>query len=124
MLLGNRTLVAAVIAFPPAVWMGHLLIVYALVPLSCRVGSDLPFHAATVVALAGAAGATWVAIRAWRDTGWPLRESLLHPIADRPGDGRPGGRSSVAVLGLLMAGYFLALVVMTALTTVVVDRCA
>jgi hypothetical protein len=128
MQLGNRTLVATVVALPPAIWLGHLLIAYALVPLSCRVGSDLPFHLASAVALAGAVGATWVAVRSWRDTGWPARESFLHPVADRAprsdGDGQAGGRSSVTVLGVLMAGYFLLLVLMTALTTLVVDRCA
>jgi hypothetical protein len=106
---------AAVIAIAPAVWFTHLSVVYALVPLSCRWDSSLPLHAATAVAVVGVVASTWVARRARAETSGP--GSL-----DSDDAGRRDG--TVHVLAVLLSGYFVFLVLMTAMVTVVVDRCA
>jgi hypothetical protein len=102
---------AAVILAAPLVWFTHFSVVYALVPLSCRWDSDLPLHAATVVAAAGVASSIWVARRA-------------HVAASEQGDaGGPPDRT-VEMIALALSAYFAFLVVMTAMVTVIVDRCA
>jgi hypothetical protein len=106
---------AVVIAVAPAVWFTHFSIVYALVPLSCRWGSDLPFHAATAVAIVGAVGSIWVARR--------TRAAASGPV-DTRSQGAGNHDHIVHLLAVLLSGYFAFLVLMTALVTVVVDRCA
>jgi hypothetical protein len=108
---------ALVIAIAPAVWFTHLAVVYALVPLSCRWDSGLPLHAATAVAVIGAVGSTWVARRARAETSSPGAFD-----ADTDDAGRRDG--TVHLLAVLLSGYFVFLVLMTAMVTVVVDRCA
>jgi hypothetical protein len=108
---------ALVIAIAPAVWFTHLAVVYALVPLSCRWDSGLPLHAATAVAVVGAVGSTWVARRARAETSSP---GALDTDTDDAG--RQDG--TLHLLAVLLSGYFVFLVLMTAMVTVVVDRCA
>jgi hypothetical protein len=108
---------AAVIAIAPAVWFTHLSVVYALVPLSCRWDSSLPLHAATAVAVVGVVASTWVARRARAETtGSGLTDT------DTDGAGRQDG--TVHLLAVVLSAYFVFLVLMTAMVTVVVDRCA
>src|SRR6056297_2725669 len=95
---------AAVIAVAPAVWFTHLAVVYALGPLSCRWDSNLPLHAATAVAVAGVVGSMWAAHRARVEAS--------------------GRTDTDHLLAVLLSGYFALLVLMTAMATVVVDRCA
>jgi hypothetical protein len=109
---------ALVIAIAPAVWFTHLAVVYALVPLSCRWDSGLPLHAATAVAVIGAVGSTWVARRARAETSSP---GALDTDTDDAGRRRDG---TLHLLAVLLSGYFVFLVLMTAMVTVVVDRCA
>jgi hypothetical protein len=111
--MGIRPAVAAagVILAAPLVWFTHFSVVYALVPLSCRWGSDLPLHAATLVAATGAASCIWVARRA---------HVAASGVAD---DGGPPDRT-IEMIALALSAYFAFLVVMTAMVTVVVDRCA
>jgi|SRR6056297_899856 len=104
---------AAVIAVAPAVWFTHLAVVYALVPLSCRWDSNLPLHAATAVAVAGVVGSMWAARRARVEASGRT---------DTDDGGRQDG--TVHLLAVLLSGYFAFLVLMTAMATVVVDRCA
>jgi hypothetical protein len=106
---------AAVIAIAPAVWFTHLSVVYALVPLSCRWDSSLPLHAATAVAVVGVVASTWVARRA-------RAETTGSGPTDTDGAGRQDG--TVHLLAVVLSAYFVFLVLMTAMVTVVVDRCA
>lgn len=108
---------AAVIAVAPAVWFTHLAVVYALVPLSCRWDSNLPLHAATAVAVVGVVGSMWVARRVRAEASSPGSGDAAADDA-----GRHDG--TVHLLAVLLSGYFAFLVLMTALVTVVVDRCA
>ena len=114
---------AAVIAMAPAVWFTHLAVVYALVPLSCRWDSNLPLHAATAVAVVGVVGSMWVARRARAETSGP---GSADTDADDADDADDAGRHdrTVHLLAVVLSGYFAFLVLMTALVTVVVDRCA
>jgi hypothetical protein len=105
---------AAVIAVAPAVWFTHLAVVYALVPLSCRWESNLPLHAATAVAVVGVVGSAWVARRARAEASGPGAADADSGRHDR----------TVHLLAVVLSGYFVFLVLMTALVTVVVDRCA
>jgi hypothetical protein len=111
--VGVRPPVAAagVILAAPLVWFTHFSVVYALVPLSCRWNSDLPLHAATLVAVVGAAASIWVARRA-------------HVAAAGETDGVGSPDRTVEMIAVALSAYFAFLVVMTLMVTVVVDRCA
>ncbi|HSL73960.1 MAG TPA: hypothetical protein VK853_05820 [Ilumatobacteraceae bacterium] len=102
---------SAVILVAPFVWFMHLSVVYALVPISCRWNSDLPMHAATLVAAVGVAGSIRVARRAHAEATGAVS------------DGRRPDRT-MEMIALALSAYFALLVVMTATATVVVDRCA
>jgi hypothetical protein len=102
---------AAVILAAPVIWFTHFSVVYALVPLSCRWESDVPMHAATLVAAVGVGGSVWVARRAHAEA------------SGAAGDGRRPDRT-IEIVALALSAYFAFLVVMTATVTVVVDRCA
>jgi hypothetical protein len=111
----------AVIVVAPVVWFTHLAVVYALVPLSCRWDSNLPLHAATAVAVAGVVGSMWVARRARAAAG---TADSITADSDRETDDGVGRDGTVQFLAVLLSGYFAFLVLMTAMVTVVVDRCA
>ena len=57
----------------PLVFLTHLLIAYALVPVDCRMGASLISHGASVVAILLAAGGGALSLRIWRRDGseWP-----------------------------------------------------
>lgn len=71
----------------PAAWAMHVLVSYALVPVSCELESKLPLLVATAAALGAGATATVAARRAW----------------GRLADG-PGGRSRDRLRTLAFAG--------------------
>lgn len=102
--LGTRLppVVLIVLALAPLLWFTHLAVSYALVPLSCRVGSDLPLHVVTVLGLAALVTASVMAVRA----------------------ARRGDRRAVALVCAALAAYFTFVVAWTGLVAVVVDRCA
>jgi hypothetical protein len=117
MRIRTTAVAAAVIAVAPAVWFTHLAVVYALVPLSCRWDSNLPLHAATAVAVVGVVGSMLAVRRTRTEASGPGPGD-----ADDDDAGRHDG--TLYLLAVLLSGYFAFLVLMTALVTVVVDRCA
>jgi hypothetical protein len=102
---------AGVILAAPLIWFTHFSVVYALVPLSCRWNSDLPLHAASLVAACTAAVSIRFARRA-------------HAIASDQSDADDPPDRTVEMIALVLSVYFAFLMVMTAMVTVIVDRCA
>lgn len=105
-------------ALAPVLWGTHLAVMYALVPLSCRVGTDAPLHLATLVAAAGLVLSVVVAVRF-------SPEGCLRGFVGALLDRSPGrDRHALPLVALAMSVYFLGVVVMTGVTPLVVDRCA
>ncbi len=105
----------------PSFWLLHLLVSYALVPWSCRIGSDLPLYAVTVAAAVTAVVVTAATIRGVRSTGsWSWRAAVL----DEPPPPAPDDRGTVFLLAACLGAYFSLLVLMMALVAPIVDRCA
>lgn len=116
----NTVPTLALVALAPAAWFTHLAVNYALVPWSCRAGTDLPLHVVTVLALVGLATSGGLAARRSRDgasVGVWLRV-LMSSDAQAP------GRPSLPLVALVFAAYFALVVAMAGLVPIVVDRCA
>lgn len=112
--------VLALIAFAPAAWFTHLAITYAIVPWSCRIGTDLPLHVVTVLAVIGLIGSGTIAVRRGSDdVGFRDRIRLLMSESSH----LPPDRDSLPLVALAFAAYFALVVVMTGLVPIVVDRC-
>jgi hypothetical protein len=105
----------------PTFWLLHLLVSYAVVPWSCRIGSDLPLYGVTIVAAIVAAVVTVATVRGVRSTGrWSWRTVVL----DESSPAGPDDRRTVFLLAACLGAYFSLLVLMMALVAPIVDRCA
>jgi hypothetical protein len=105
----------------PVLWFTHLSILYALVPWSCRLGTDAPLHVATAVAVLALAACTALGIRlapASSSRAWRARLLGTEPQAANL------DRAVPSLVAAVMAGYFGFVVVMTGVVPMVVDRCA
>jgi hypothetical protein len=105
----------------PVLWFTHLSILYALVPWSCRLGTDAPLHVATAVAVLALAACTALGIRlapASSPRAWRARLLGTEPQAANL------DRAVPSLVAAVMAGYFGFVVVMTGVVPMVVDRCA
>jgi hypothetical protein len=105
----------------PLLWFTHLSILYALVPWSCRLGTDAPLHVATTAAVIALAVCTAVGFKMApvRSPG-ALRARLLGTETQAANH----DRAVPSLVALVMAAYFGFVVVMTGLVPLVVDRCA
>lgn len=99
---------------PPAMWIGHLVVTYGLVYVTCRPGGRMWFSLATVVALAGI-GAVLVAT-------WPRLGGGTGPALVTGPEGQGGGEVMGRVAWLL-AGFFLLVTLMAGVATLVVSPC-
>jgi hypothetical protein len=113
----------ALVALGPGIWFAHLSISYFLVPYSCRIGSDLPIHAVTLVALIGAVVTTVIAVRAVRGGGRD-RFWRWFFVSGEAVKAERDDRQTLFVLSAAMAAYFWLVVAVTGLVPVVVNRCA
>jgi hypothetical protein len=105
----------------PTLWFTHLSIMYALVPWSCRLGTDAPLHVATAAAVIALAVCTVVGFKlAPAHSARALRARLL---GTDPQDANLD-RAVPSLVAAVMAAYFGFVVVMTGLVPMVVDRCA
>lgn len=119
----RRVAIAALllVTAAPLLWFAHLSAMYALVPVACRLGSDLPFHAATAVALFGLVICTVAAFRL--ASGRSLRETLRRALGADPSI-PDRDRAVPTLVAATMAVYFAFIAAMTGIAPLVVDRCA
>jgi len=111
-----------VAASGPGIWFAQLLVTYALVPFSCRIGSTIPLYGVTAAALVGVvAVAVWAVRRAGLLGRRTARDWMRVGVAVEEGT---DDRLTVAILGMALAVYFMLAVTMMGLVPVVVDRCA
>lgn len=102
------------LAGPPAVWLGHLVLTYGLVYVTCRPGGWVWFSLATVVAIA-AIGAVMAAT--WpRLGGEPGRALVWGPEGQ-------GGGEVMRRTAWMLAGYFLLVTLMAWVATLLVSPC-
>jgi hypothetical protein len=97
--VGGILLILYALLGPPAIWITHFNIMYFLVQPVCRLGGEVWFHAASVVALVGIIGAGVAAWMIGRRYGDGLRAAL---------DGEGSWKGFVGVYGLgsaLLFGY-------------------
>lgn len=74
--LGGILLVTYAIIGPPALWITHFNIMYFLVQPVCRLGGEVWFHVASIVAIVGILGAGFVAWRIGRRYSGGFRDAL------------------------------------------------
>ncbi len=100
-------------------WAAHLGVSYSLVPYVCGTGREWALHLVTVGTAAVAAAATGVA--------WRARSRLDGNGEDRSGEEgvarRLGRQRFLAVAGLLLSGFFLALILVEGLPALLMDAC-
>lgn len=99
---------------PPVIWLARLTISYILVPYACWGGSTWMLHAVSFATLALTAFAGWVAWRSWRQAGATRHAAGAGPI--------PRSRF-LAMVGLLSAGFFLAVIAAEGLLNFLIDPC-
>lgn len=102
------------LAGPPAVWLGHLVLTYGLVYVTCRPGGWVWFALATLVALA-AIGA--VVAATWPGLGDDTGRALVS------GPQGQGGGEVMGRVAWLLAGYFLLVTLMAGVATLMVSPC-
>ncbi len=96
---------------PPAAWGLQLLIGYGLVTVACLNGTKFAFDALTVLAAVITLASGVVSFASWQERGVAELEDT--PNADQ----------FVAVVGVLMALIFLALIVGTGLSGAALEAC-
>lgn len=101
---GGILLVTYAILGGPVIWISHFNIMYFLVQPICRLGGEVWFHVASVVALVGIIGAGLVAWRIGRKYGGGFREAL---------EGEGNWKGFVGVYGIASALLFAYAVVYT-----------
>jgi hypothetical protein len=100
---------------PPTIWLARLKISYILIPSACRTATGfLILHAVTFATLALTAFAGWVAWRAWQHSG-PTRESDGPGVLDRS--------RFLAMVGMLSAGFFFAVIAAEGILNFLIDPC-
>jgi hypothetical protein len=99
---------------PPTIWLARLKISYILVPYACWTGLTPMLHAVTLLTLAATAWAGWVAWRSWSLAG-RTEHADLATVLHRT--------RFLAMVGLLSAGFFLAVIAAEGLLNFLVDPC-
>lgn len=102
------------LAGPPAVWMGHLLVSYGLVYVTCPPGGRVWFSLVTVVALAAIAA---VVAATWPNLGGDTGRAVVS------GPEGQGGGEVMRRVAWLLAGYFLLVTLMLGVATLMVSPC-
>lgn len=121
--LTRRRLAVLVVAAPPFIWFLHLAASYWLVPVACEAGTNLPIHAATVVALAASGAVVGFGLRTGRAEPPTASDGLLDPEVTTLteldlSDHRSLGRAAVA-----MGAYFALVIVVTGLVAALLTPC-
>lgn len=101
---------------PPIAWGLQLQIVYALLETVCSTGWHLLLHVITLLLLAGALAAGWLAWRIWR------REQFAWP-SDRDG-GIAGRTRFFAAAGLMSGVIFSTVIVAQWIPALALDPCS
>ena len=112
---GRRRLALLLVVVGPAAWLGHLLVSYGLLYVSCAVGTSLPLHVTTVLAVGAVAAGLVIGRRA---------DHL--PLSELASTDRPPGFDAdqfAADAGRWLSYYFLVVVVMAGLAALVVGPC-
>lgn len=99
----------------PAAWFLHLLVSYSLVRYICSSGAGWLLHLTTVGALLLAAAGLWVAWRSWTRIGEP--EVTTGPAT-------LGRTRFMALGGLMLNGFFLAIIVLAWVPDFLLHPCA
>lgn len=99
---------------PPAVWIGHLVVTYGLVYVTCRPGGWVWFSLVTVVAL--------VSIGAVLAATWPPLDGDAGRALISGWDGQ-GGVEVMARVAWMLAGFFLLVTLMAGVATLLVSPC-
>ena len=119
----RHRLAVLVVAAPAFIWFLHLAASYWLVPVACDAGTNLPIHAATLVALAASAGVVAFGLRSGRSgrpspSGdlWDSGLTAQTEIDQRNPEAL--GRAAVA-----MGAYFALVIVVTGLVAALLTPC-
>jgi hypothetical protein len=99
---------------PPTIWLARLKISYILIPYVCQTRWIVLLHAVTFATLALTAFAGWIAWRSWQHAGEVRESAGAGPI--------PRSRF-LAMVGLLSAGFFLAVIAAEGLLNFLIDPC-
>lgn len=99
----------------PAAWYLHLNVSYGLVRLICLHGNSWLLHLTTLAMVALAAAGAWVAWGNWRRIGEPEITT---------GPGTLGRTRFMALGGLMMSGFFLAIILLAWIPDFLLDPCA
>lgn len=119
----RRRLAVLVVAAPPFIWFLHLAASYWLVPVACDAGTNLPLHAATVLALLASAAVVAFGVRVGRTASPPegglsgsTEVTALTELDHRSAESL--GRAAVA-----MGAYFALIIVVTGLVAALLVPC-
>jgi hypothetical protein len=112
----KRTVAAAIVMAAPAIWLGHLVIAYGLIYVSCSLSSSMPLHLVSVLAMAGIGAGLVLTRERVRPQLVQLRSgslSLARPSADRFG----------LLVGWLLAAYFLVVIAVAEVAFILAGPC-
>jgi hypothetical protein len=113
----------------PAAWLAHLLVSYALVPVSCEQGRSVWLYLTTLVTGAAAVAATVVAARtlararAGRRDDAGRASDLVGRLQRAAGRDGASGVPLVLAVGLLFGAFYLLVVVMGGIAPTIVGPC-
>ena len=98
----------------PLIWLSILQIQFMLVPWACGAGWTPALHVTSVLALALAAAAIWIAHRCWIRTGreWPGEE-----------DGSLERSRMMAVVGMLVSSLSFLVILAQWITNILMNPC-
>ena len=111
----KRTIAAAMVVAAPAIWVGHLVVAYGLVYLTCAMSTTIPLHIVSAVALAAiGAGLALTSNR--------VRPQLRELATDLSIPGSNGIRFGFLAAWLL-AAYFLLVIAMAEVAFLLAGPC-
>lgn len=111
---GSVMLTGFAILGAPATWMLHFNIMYFLVQPVCRLGGEMLFHVASVVAIILIVASGFLAWRVGRHSDASLREKL---------EGKGGWQGFVGAYGVAIAMLFIYAVAYSWSRVFVIDPC-
>jgi hypothetical protein len=106
----------AVVMAAPAIWLGHLVVAYGLVYLSCSLSNTTPLHVVSAMAIGGIGAALVLTRHRVRPQLAQLRSGDLYlagKTADRFG----------LLVGWLLAVYFLVVIVVAEVAFILAGPC-
>jgi hypothetical protein len=103
---GDQILLMVGMLAGPIAWSAHLLLIYALIPVACALGSAAPIHLTTLVTALLTVGGGVLAARSW----W------------RAGDDRTARFMGLG--GMLLGGLFLFAILMEGMPPLILGPCA